>query len=168
MSPYEILLSMPVTAMSRLRHVEIWSMGLVNPMPSFAEQREITAVLNAIIVHAPHLQVLAVPCLVTEVCLKAFKPNGDLRVLRLKDFSEFVDQRNNRLVPAEASGKSSVELPHQIISVAVSELLLVQQSCRWLNELHLGLDVQNPEVSYSPSSAQVGSNGITIYRLRHI
>jgi hypothetical protein len=104
-------------------------------------------VLNAIITQAPHLRTLSVPCLVTEIRLQAFKSNSDLRVLRSHDFSEFVDQRGTALLAVEARGYVSLELACQLVSVAVSDLLSVQQSCLWLSELDIGLNTQNPEVS---------------------
>jgi hypothetical protein len=146
MSPYEILVSMPDTAMIHIRHLEIWHDGLVNPELELVQQEEITCVLDKIIVHAPNLQVFSVPCLVKKVRLHKFAQNSNLRVLRLRDFSEFVDQSK---FPISTSDALETTSPPQIFSVPLPRMLSVHLSCHWLTEMDIGLDFRNSQVSLS-------------------
>ncbi|EPE25022.1 hypothetical protein GLAREA_11603 [Glarea lozoyensis ATCC 20868] len=144
MSPYEILVSMPDQAMIHLRHLEIWQDGLVNPELELAQQEEITSVLDNIIVHAPNLQVFSVPCLIKKIRCHKFVQNSNLRVLRLRDFSEFIDHSQYPIITSDALGTTS---PPQIFSTPLHRMLLVKLSCRWLTEMDIGLDFRNAQAS---------------------
>ncbi|KAF4617096.1 hypothetical protein G7Y89_g15052 [Cudoniella acicularis] len=141
--------------LQNLRELRIWfaaDYGTVCQPLDF-EQSQVTTLLGNLFNHTRLLEVLEIPCTVQEIQVTGISANKKLRVLKLRDFSEFdrrstpqqlgVSHRNLSrplIVPRPQSEHSDGINTFPVLTIGNLELL--QKSCSLITELDLGYDCQ--------------------------